>query len=143
VLVGAPFRGANAGAVYLFSTNGALLTTITNPTPTMGDLFGWAIVMIGSDRMLIAAPGGPSAGVAHLFKIQPDLPTLSILHTITNTVVISWPLPSTGFVLQQNANIVSSVGWSNVANTIYDDGTNRMAIINAPTENQFFRLFKE
>src|SRR5437660_7389128 len=39
----------------------------------------------------------------------PGAPLLSITHTRTNTVTVSWPFPSTGFRLQQNTNSVSSV----------------------------------
>jgi hypothetical protein len=30
--------------------------------------------------------------------------SLTVARTTTNTVVVSWPSPSTGFVLQQNTN---------------------------------------
>jgi hypothetical protein len=33
-----------------------LLTTITNPSPTEGNLFGYAVASFGGDRMLITAP---------------------------------------------------------------------------------------
>jgi hypothetical protein len=43
LLIGAPLKDIgsnNSGVAYLFSTNGTLLTTITNPTPAGNDFFG-------------------------------------------------------------------------------------------------------
>jgi FG-GAP repeat protein len=65
VAIGAPLddRGAtDAGAVYIFNTNGTLLTTITNPTPAQGVGFGAQIVVRGNDRLVISAPLGSTTG---------------------------------------------------------------------------------
>jgi len=70
----------------------------------------------------------------------PGPPLLTITRTTTNTVAVSWPSPSTGFVLQQNTNGVSSVNWSNAPGTIQDNGTTRTLIVNPPTGNRFYRL---
>jgi hypothetical protein len=70
----------------------------------------------------------------------PGAPLLTITRTTTNTLAVSWPSPSTGFTLQQNANGVASVNWSNVTATIQDDGTTKTLIVNAPTGNRFYRL---
>ena len=40
VLVGAPYGDYSIGEAYLYSTNGTLLNTFTNPTPQSGDDFG-------------------------------------------------------------------------------------------------------
>ena len=72
----------------------------------------------------------------------PGAPLLSIFHTTTNTVVVSWPSPSIGWTLQQNTNSVSSLNWSNVTATIQDDGTTKTLIVNPPTGNRFYRLHK-
>jgi hypothetical protein len=69
-------------------------------------------------------------------------PLLSIARTTTNTVAVFWPSPSTGFTLQQNTDSVSSVNWSNVATTPSDDGATKTVIVNPPTGNRFYRLFK-
>ena len=86
VLIGAPFDDASAGAagaVYLFSTNGALLATFTNPTPFSNDDFGYAIAAVGADKVLIGAPfdntGATDAGAAYLFSTNGAL-----LTTFTN-----------------------------------------------------------
>jgi hypothetical protein len=68
-------------------------------------------------------------------------PSLTIFRSTTNTAVVLWPSPSTGFGLQQNTNSLGSVNWSNVT-AINDDGTNRFIIVNPPAGNRFFRLQK-
>ncbi|HPY31101.1 MAG TPA: hypothetical protein PK236_10485, partial [Verrucomicrobiota bacterium] len=72
----------------------------------------------------------------------PGAPLLSIARTATNTVAVWWPSPATGWVLQQNTNSVASGNWSNVVTTPVDDGTHKTVIINLPTGNRFYRLFK-
>jgi hypothetical protein len=85
VLIGAYFdnTGASgAGAVYLFSTNGTLLTTFTNPTPRANELFGNAVAAVGADKVLIGAYYaqaeqspfvGVQAGAAYLFSTNGSL----------------------------------------------------------------------
>jgi len=72
----------------------------------------------------------------------PGAPTLNIARTTTNTVAVFWPSPSTGYVLQQNTNTVVSVNWSNVVTLPTDDGTTKTVIVNPPTGNRFYRLYK-
>ena len=72
----------------------------------------------------------------------PGAPLLSILRTATNTVAVFWPSPSAGWLLQQNTNGVNSVNWSNVTAAIQDDGTIKTLIVNPPTGNRSYRLFK-
>ncbi len=75
-------------------------------------------------------------------SISPSPVPLTIRRAATNTVIISWPSPSTGFQLQQNSNGLGSVTWSNVTGTIQDNGTNRFIIVNPPVGNRFYRLVK-
>ena len=86
VLIGAyqnDTGAADAGAAYLFNTNGALLTNFFNPTPALNDSFGWAVAALGSDRVLIGAyrddTGATDAGAAYLFNLNGAL-----LTTFTN-----------------------------------------------------------
>jgi len=69
-------------------------------------------------------------------------PLLSIARTTTNTVAVFWPSPSTGWTLQQNTNSISSVNWSDAPGTIQDNGTTKTLIVNPPTGNRFYRLWK-
>lgn len=65
-------------------------------------------------------------------------PTLVVIHS-GNSVKVSWPSPSSGFVLQQNSNLTTT-NWPASGFTISDDGTNRSISLPAPTGNLFFRL---
>jgi hypothetical protein len=72
----------------------------------------------------------------------PGAPLLSITVTATNTAMISWPSPSTGFTLQQNTNSISSLNWSNMSAGIQNNGTFKYLIVDPPAGNRFYRLFK-
>ena len=72
----------------------------------------------------------------------PGSPLLSIARTTTNMVAVFWPSPSTGFTLQQNINGIATVNWSNIVTTPTDDGTTKTVIVNPPTGNRYYRLFK-
>ena len=72
----------------------------------------------------------------------PGAPLLSITHTPSNTVAVSWPSPSAGFNLQVNTNGLGTVNWSNVVALPFDDGTTKTLIVNPPTGNRFYRLVK-
>lgn len=76
---GAPY----AGSVYLFRTNGTLLTAFTNPTPAFDGGLGASVAAVGNDRVLMGAPynntGASGAGVAYLFNTNGAL-----LITFTN-----------------------------------------------------------
>lgn len=91
VLIGAHLDGTGAtgaGSVYLFTTNGTLLTTITNPTPALNDGFGISVAVLGNDRLLIGDyQDGTSAfkgGAAYLYNTNGTL-----LATITNPVPVA------------------------------------------------------
>jgi len=84
VLVGARYDDTAAqgsGAVFLFDgTNGELLRTFLDPTPSFGDQFGHSIASMGNN-VFIGAPfdagGGENAGAAYLF----DAATGELLQT--------------------------------------------------------------
>ncbi len=134
-----------AGAAYLFSTNGTLLNTFTNPTPADSDHFSWGLTAVGTDYIVIGAwkddTGAMDAGAAYLYG-PPKPPSLSICLTTTNTAAVWWPSPSTGWTLQANTNGVSSVNWSNAPGLIQDNGTKKTLIVAPPTGARFYRLIK-
>jgi len=72
----------------------------------------------------------------------PGSPLLNISFTSTNTAMVSWPSPSIGFNLQQNTNGISTLNWSNLVSGIQDNGSIRYIIVNPPSGNRFYRLFK-
>jgi hypothetical protein len=67
-------------------------------------------------------------------------PVLTITRS-TSFVIVSWPSPSTGFTLQENADL-NTTNWIVAPQTVADDGTNRFIIVNPPVGNFFYRLFK-
>jgi len=66
-------------------------------------------------------------------------PTLTIFRTPTNTVVVSWPSPSTGWHLQQNSALTGGT-WTTPSETINDNGTTKFIVINPPVGSRFYRL---
>jgi hypothetical protein len=68
-------------------------------------------------------------------------PRLRIFLTGTNTAVIAWPAPSTGFALQQNSNLITT-NWITVPNATNVVGGENQVIISPPVGKQFYRLQK-
>jgi hypothetical protein len=91
-----------------------------------------------SQQMMTNGIYSASGGFWSLISVVQTLgaPTLTITHS-GNSMKISWPYPSTGFVLQQNSNLTTS-GWS-ASSGISNDGTNNFITITSPTGNLFFR----
>ena len=68
-------------------------------------------------------------------------PLLSIEHTATNSLVISWPGSLTGFVLQENADL-NTTNWVNVATVPLTVGEQWQVLVPVPAGNRFYRLQK-
>ena len=92
--------------------------------------------------------GGPMTGGQYsltggfwaLYALQtPGAPLLKIFLTTTNTAVVQWPFPSTGYSLQQNTNLTTAT-WVAPAESVNNDGTNKFIIVNPPAGNRFYRL---
>jgi hypothetical protein len=114
--------GSSTGGVY------ALSGTIGQPDA--GRISGGSYSLVGGFWGMLAVVPTPGA------------PLLTIIHTTTNTVAVSWPSPSSGWNLQQNTNSVSSVNWSNLTDTILDDGTTKTLVVDPTAGSRFYRLFK-
>jgi hypothetical protein len=84
-----------------------------------------------------------TGGFWSLFAVQtPGAPLLTItLNPQLSTVTVTWPSPSAGFVLQQNADL-NTPNWVAVPQPVTDNGTHRFIIVNPPAGNRFYRLFK-
>lgn len=115
--------GTSTGGVY------AVSSTIAQPDAG-GTMTGGNFSVTGGFWSLLSAVQTPGA------------PTLSISLTATNTALVSWPSPSTGWTLQQNTNSVSSLNWDNVTGGIQDNGFTKTFIVNPPTGSRFYRLQK-
>lgn len=82
-------------------------------------------------------------GFWSLFAVQsPGAPLLSIaLNPPFPAVTVSWPSPSTGFVLQQTTDLTGT-NWIAVPLPVSDNGTSKFIIVNPPGGNRFYRLFQ-
>jgi hypothetical protein len=139
--------GPEAGSAYVFNLDGTLLATLNHPAPASGDLFGFRVAAFGSEGVIIGAPfddpGATNAGSVYLFRIPAPAvaPLLTIRRTITNTVVVSWPSTSTGFVLQQNSNL-STTNWTTSPGSVTDNGTTKSISLTPEPGHRFLRLFQ-
>lgn len=83
-----------------------------------------------------------TGGFWSLYAVQtPGGPALSIKLTSTNTAQVQWPSPSTGFSLQVNTNLTTTI-WVTPAETVSDNGTIKFIIVSPPSGQRFYRLFK-
>jgi hypothetical protein len=114
--------GTSTGGVY--SVSGTIGQPDASPQPLTGGNFA----LVGGFWSLLAVQ-------------TPGAPLLTIRLTTTNTAVVSWPSPSVGFTLQQNGDL-NTANWVPTPQSVSESGTNRFIIVNPPTGNRFYRLFK-
>jgi hypothetical protein len=137
---------------FAFAAGLALAVSAQNFTVDWYTLDGGGGTSTGGVYSVSGTIGQPDAGAMSggnysltggfwaLYAVQtPGAPRLSVWRTTTNTVVVSWPSPSTGFWLYQNTN-VNSTNWVSPPETVNDDGTNKFIIVNPPSGNRFYRL---
>lgn len=87
------------------------------------------------------SPDGANDFSGAYLLIVSALPQLTISLTDTNTVVVSWPSPSTGYNLEVNTNLATTA-WVTPLEGVTDNGAIKYIIINPPMGNQFYRLAK-
>ena len=81
-----------------------------------------------------------TGGFWALYAVQtPGAPVLTIKLTTTNTALVYWPSPSTGYNLQVNTNLATT-NWVTPAESVTDNGTIKYILVNPPTGNRFYRL---
>jgi hypothetical protein len=68
-----------------------------------------------------------------------NAPLLRMFLTSTNTAVVFWPSPSSGWNLRQTATLPNGT-WSVPAEAIQDNGTNRFIIVNPLAGSRYYRL---
>ena len=123
-----------------------------SPDPTYGDNsvrfvnFGsgtneiaYALALDASGRAVVAGDAGGLFGVARLLQNGSSPVSLRISLTATNTALISWPYPSTGWNLRQNSNLATA-NWVTPPEMINNDGTNNFIVVSPRSGNLFFRL---
>ena len=109
------------------STGGVYSVTGTIGQPDAGHMSGGNYTLDGGFWGILAAIQLPGA------------PLLRVQRTATNTVLIAWPSPSTGFSLQQNADLSGSI-WTSVTNTPAVVNGENQIIIAPPVGNRYYRL---
>ncbi len=138
----------NAGAAYIYDvTTGALLHTLNNPTPEIGDFYGRGVAITGNYAIVGAYQdntGATDAGSIYIY----DVTTGALLHTLNNptpvvndrfgyTVAIEGNYAIVGAHLDDSGAIDSGVAY------IYDvtTGTLLHTLNNpSPGTNDFFGL---
>ncbi len=141
VLIGAVIESSlaqQAGAAYLFKTNGTLVCSFTKPSPQAFEFFGWSLAAMGSDRVVIGAYGArvsPSVvGAGYLFELPH--PALAITPTAPGNSTISWAPDMPGFVLQET-EALSRPDWTNSPS-----GAANPTVAPTTLPAKFFRLKK-
>ena len=111
------------------STGGVFSVTGTIGQADAGRMSGGNFTLEGGFWAIVAAVQTPGA------------PALRVVRTTTNTVVIAWPDPSTGFSLQENSGVNNGPGWASVTNAPpIVVGSEKQVIISSPLGNRFYRL---
>jgi hypothetical protein len=72
-------------------------------------------------------------------NVTTNSPVLSIAFANSNAVTLSWPAPSTGFILQQNSSL-ETTNWVNETNPTNVIGDQNEVSVTPAGSNQFFRL---
>jgi hypothetical protein len=111
------------------STGGVYSVTGTIGQPDAGHMSGGNYSLDGGFWGIIAAVQTTNA------------PFLSVSLTLTNTVLIYWAYPSTGFNLQQNP-VLGTANWTSVPDAPAQVGQQWQVIVPAPAGNRFYRLLK-
>jgi hypothetical protein len=107
--------GTSTGGVYSISG-------------TIGQPDASAMPMTGGNFSL-------TGGFWSLYAVQtPGAPLLTLTRS-GNSVIVSWPSPSTGWTLQTNLNLATGT-WGNYTGTVL----NNTVTNSPPTGNLFFRL---
>jgi hypothetical protein len=132
-------RSGLRGEVHVFSPNGNLLSTIV-PTGVFSGIesgrMGNAVTALGNNRVIA---DWVNTQAAYLYEL---IPSVSVQRTPTNSLAVSWSSFAPDFALQQNTNGLATGNWSNVTETIQDDGTNKYIIFEPTTDNRYYRLIK-
>ena len=111
------------------SSGGNFALSGTIGQPDAGHMSGGNFTIDGGFWGILAAVQSPGA------------PNLTIQLTATNTIMVSWPSPSAGFNLQQNADLTTTT-WVTPSESVTDNGTLKFIIVNPPLGNRFYRLSK-
>jgi hypothetical protein len=110
------------------STGGVYSVSGTIGQPDAGVMTGGNFSLVGGFWSVLAVVPEPGA------------PAVEIRRTDTNSVVIAWPNPSTGFELQENVNL-GTTNWVSGPSPIVVP-PEKQVIVSPPVGTHFYRLKK-
>ena len=114
--------GTSTGCVYS--------VTGTIGQPDAGTMSGGNFTLIGGFWGVVAVQ-------------TPGAPWLSVARTSTNTLVVWWPLPDTGWKLHATTNLVTGGSvWTEIPAPYAADATSLYFVEPVPVGNKFYRLHK-
>jgi uncharacterized repeat protein (TIGR03803 family) len=131
---------SNYGTVYRINTDGSGFTNVyqfTGGSDGAGPIR--TLALSGNTFYGAAAVGGVAFGAngnGALFALT--FPVSLSISRLNNSNLLSWPSPSTGFVLQTNAD-TAKTSWGNYGAGV-NDGTNQTVTVPSSTDRLFFRL---
>ncbi|HSY18735.1 MAG TPA: hypothetical protein VK815_10390 [Candidatus Acidoferrales bacterium] len=130
ILTNAPCRGLTG----IVDRNGNAMLYATTANVASGNTL---ITVTDTGSSATAATILATASVNTAFRgvaFAPGIPRLSVANT-GNSVIISWPSPSTGWTLQTNDNLVTGT-WGNYPGPVINNSVTNAS----PAGNIFFRL---
>jgi hypothetical protein len=133
-----PPQGARPGPEM---TNCPTIATALNES-LAGPISGLTASLSGEVITLNWAGGSVTSGQSLQATFDLNLPAavlLDIQATLTNTVIISWPAPSTGFNLQRNSNL-NPTDWVGVTDTPTVANGRNQVIVSPRVGTEFYRL---
>jgi hypothetical protein len=141
---GSPTGAQAAGVAYVFHTNGSLLTTLTNPSPALGDHFGSAAAVLAPDQLLVTATGDDTtkldAGITYLFDLSGErAPSLKMGHVSDGLLRLDWPATAAAWLLEESDVMTGSNSWAAVSPP-FQTNLSSISVNLIPMGNRFYRL---
>jgi hypothetical protein len=113
------------------STGGVYSVSGTIGQPDAGTMSGGNYTLVGGFWGIIAAIQTPGA------------PLLTVTRTTTNSVLVSWPLPADGWVLEQVSTLAGSPPpWTQISPPYQTNAVQAWITVPAPADNRYYRLHK-
>jgi hypothetical protein len=120
----------NSNAVLYATTIESFSNRLISVTDTGSNSTAAVVALAGTNTYFRGVAFSPATAMT-------NIPLLSIQET-GGVVIVSWPSPSSGWILQTNSTLLSS-NWFSSTLPVNDNGTNR-SVQTTPIGNQFFRL---
>jgi len=114
-----------------------------------GDASGTSVnaVTLSGSNLFVGGRFTTAGGKVSAYLARADLaggiaPTLTLRPTSTGTMLVSWPLSSASFTLQQNPDL-NTANWVTPAEAVNSNDSIKYIIVGSPSGNRFYRLFRQ